>query len=92
MKTFVAFALGFFAAAVSPPGCDSSYKRVTVVKMASIYTPDNLSSDPDCQGWWSNIARAGIDMDDFGKDWNDTVLDSATFLIENGCVHRAKGQ
>ena len=91
MKTLVAFALGFCLATFVPPGCKTGYTRVTAVRMASIYTPDNLSTDSDCQSWWANIARAGIDMDDFSDDWNDTILDSATFLIENGCVQRAKG-
>ena len=83
LRTLVCLALG------GVTGCtEAGYSRVTVAKMALISTPDNLSEDPDCQAWWGNIARAGMDMDKFSKDWNDVILDSATFLIENGCVQR----
>jgi hypothetical protein len=29
-------------------------------------------------------------MDDFSDDWNDVVLDSATLLIEEGCVQNTR--
>ena len=48
------------------------------------------ASDSECQALWGNIASAGIDMDDFSDDWNDVVLDSATLLIEEGCVQNTR--
>ena len=75
---------------VTTNGCFSSYKRVTVAKILSISVPSNLSSDSECQALWGNIASAGIDMDDFSDDWNDVVLDSATLLIEEGCVQNTR--
>lgn len=69
---------------------ESGYTRVKAAKMASIHVPSNLSSDSECQDLWANIARAGMDMDNFSDDWNDVILDSATFLIEKGCVQSAR--
>ena len=75
---------------VTTNGCFSSYKRVTVVKMSSIVVPSNLSPDSECQALWGNISQAGMDMDDYSDDWNDVVLDSATLLIEEGCVQNTR--
>lgn len=62
------------------------YRRATVVKMAAVYTPENLDAGSECQELWANLARYGVQMDELRQDWNKIVLDSASVLIEKGCV------
>jgi hypothetical protein len=62
------------------------YRRATVVEMAAVYTPDNLNGTNECQELWANLARYGVHMDKLRPDWNKIVLDSASALIEQGCV------
>ena len=68
--------------------CDSDYKKVMVVEMAEIFTPDNLLQTTDCMQLWSDIQRFGLEMDEAREDWNQVVLNNAYQLIEQGCVQR----
>ena len=69
----------------------SGYRKATVVKMADVFEPDNLSDAPECRALWGNIARYGIEMDNAREDWNQVILASASELIERGCVARPSG-
>ena len=83
MKYVLLFLAAFFLLS-----CDSGYKKVTVVKMALISTPDNLLDTTSCRQLWGDIQRYGLDMDEAREDWNQVILNSAYRLIEEGCVKR----
>lgn len=75
--------------AVLSPACTSSgYRKATVIEMARISEPANLSDDPECRTLWGDIARYGIEMDRARNDWNQVILGSAELLIERRCVKR----
>ena len=79
------------AATCITAGCSpSGHRKATVIKMAYIGAPENLSEDPDCQVLWNDIARYGIAMDELRNDWNQVILNSASLLIENGCVRKRR--
>ena len=84
MKLSIIFALLCLALAA----CDSSYEKVTVVKLLFVPTPPNLLETPRCMNLWGNIERYGMAMDKAANNWNDIVIDSAVELIEEGCVKR----
>jgi hypothetical protein len=66
----------------------SGYRKATVVKMAHIFEPDNLSDNPECNALWGHTARYRIEMDNAREDWNQVILASASELIQRGCVAR----
>lgn len=70
-------------------GVEEGYRKATVIKMSMIFEPDNLADDVGCRELWGNVARFGIEMDRARNDWNEVVLESATALIEQGCVKRS---
>ncbi|HUF09489.1 MAG TPA: hypothetical protein VMO47_09225 [Rhodothermales bacterium] len=79
----------FLLAVASLLSCHGSgvrYARVT--EMAVIAEPSNLLQSSECRALWGNIQRAGLDMDRFGENWNEVILDSAYDLIEKGCVQQ----
>ena len=82
--------VGLLLALLGAVACSSSgFTRATVVKLVSIQPPPNLSDDSTCVALWGNIARYGQEMDHARTDWNQVVIESASMLIERGCVVRA---
>jgi hypothetical protein len=80
---------GVVLAIVGLVGCSpAGHTRSTVIKLAYIPIPDNLSDDAQCRELWGNIARYGIEMDSARSDWNQIVVSSAALLVERGCVKR----
>lgn len=75
-----------FVSALALTSCNSGYKKVTVVKMASIFTPSNLLDTAECRQLWGDVQRFGLEMDEAREDWNQIVLNNAFQLIERGCV------
>jgi hypothetical protein len=71
--------------------CDAgNYRLAPVVRMAQVFTPDNLSDDGECQSMWADIARLGVEMDRVRRDWNQVILTLSYQVIERGCVKRAR--
>ena len=80
--------VGLVLLLVATTGCDRYHRSTTVIKIAVIPVPSNLSDAAECQTLWGDISRHGIEMDALRKDWNQVVLNSTTLLIEKGCVKK----
>lgn len=66
--------------------CDSGYRKAKVVKLVSIDTPANLSTDSHCRSLWRDIQRFSLEMDELSDEWNEYIVESAYQLINRGCV------